>query len=190
MDKDSIYLEVAETISKLSKDKGTKVGAVIIASDGTPVSFGYNGTLRGADDNLIPLTRDKDTLELEITESGENGESVEHHKVKANKYSFTYHAEDNAIFYSGKQKLIGSTLYVTYIPCAECAKEIVRAKIARVVCPKTALASPNVGSKIGDDFDEVLAIFATGNVQLKVGDKEYKVKITKKESSEDESGII
>ena len=51
--KDAVYSSMAREISKLSKDENTKIGAVIVAKDGTPISWGYNGTVSGFDDSGI-----------------------------------------------------------------------------------------------------------------------------------------
>jgi len=43
------------------------------------------------------------------------------------------HAEDNALWYAGRDACVGATLYVSHFPCWRCAQLIARAKIARVV---------------------------------------------------------
>ena len=43
------------------------------------------------------------------------------------------HAEDNALWYAGREACNGATLYVSHFPCWRCAQVIVRAGIARVV---------------------------------------------------------
>ena len=52
--KDNIYLDVAKNIARQSRDENTQVGAVIVAKDGSPVSWGYNGTIPGFNDDEIP----------------------------------------------------------------------------------------------------------------------------------------
>lgn len=176
MSKDEIYLEMAQVVSKLSKDPNTKVGAIIVTEDGRPVSWGFNGFLAKVDEDLIPKTREESEVELELGMNYEGNHTSTKMKAMASKYDFEFHAESNAIHFAGKSHLVGSTLYVTFVPCAHCAKEIVRAKIKRVVCPENALAS-GIGSHIGQDFDQVLAILALGNVSIKIGQKEYFPKI-------------
>jgi len=46
------------------------------------------------------------------------------------------HAEDNALWYAGRDACEGATLYVSHFPCWRCALAIVRARIARVVYEK------------------------------------------------------
>jgi dCMP deaminase len=43
------------------------------------------------------------------------------------------HAEDNALWFAGEQACIGADLYVSHVPCYNCANLIVRARIARVI---------------------------------------------------------
>jgi dCMP deaminase len=43
------------------------------------------------------------------------------------------HAESNALWLAGREASRGSTLYVSHFPCYACAREIVRAGVARVV---------------------------------------------------------
>ena len=66
--KDDVYSNMAREISRLSKDKNTQLGAVIVANDGTPISWGYNGTVSGFDDLLVPHSREVKTLQYTITD--------------------------------------------------------------------------------------------------------------------------
>jgi dCMP deaminase len=53
------------------------------------------------------------------------------------KLSVTVHSEANAILNAAKNgtKVEGSTLYVTFPPCSQCAAAILQAGVAKVVCP-------------------------------------------------------
>jgi dCMP deaminase len=116
----------------MSRDNNTQVGALIVAADGTSISWGYNGTISGFNDVLIPHSRDTETLEYTVLD--EDILDVNICTFESNKYPFMAHAESNAIFYAnGNPKLNGSTLYVTGVPCEKCALEIARAGISRVV---------------------------------------------------------
>ena len=48
---DGRFVELASHIAKWSKDPSTKCGAVIVRSDKTIASVGYNGFPRGLDDS-------------------------------------------------------------------------------------------------------------------------------------------
>jgi dCMP deaminase len=112
MDKwDFRFMELAKNVSGWSKDKRTKVGAVIV-SGRNPISLGFNGFPVGCDDNI-----------------------EERHDPK-NKYFWTLHAESNALIQACKngQKTDGCDIYVNLFPCANCAGMIVNAGIKRVFC--------------------------------------------------------
>lgn len=115
-DKARKYLEVAHAVSKLSKDKSTKVGAVILGKGSLEIrALGYNGAPRGC-------SADEDSRS----------------DSRPEKYFWMEHAERNAIFNAARigTPLAGSTLLVTHPPCMDCARAIVQAGIKHVVWPK------------------------------------------------------
>lgn len=102
---DEYFIGFTKYAATRSKDPKTQVGAVIVDKDNRILSIGYNGMPRGIPDD-------------------------EAHWSK--KHLYVSHAEDNAISFC-KGDLEGSTLYVTFLPCNECAKRIIQNKIKRVV---------------------------------------------------------
>jgi len=109
---DSRFIDLADHVSKWSKDPSTQVGAVIVRQDKTVASIGFNGFPRGVDD-------------LE-----------ERYNDRATKYKFVCHAEANAIL-TAQESLHACTIYTTPIyPCNECAKMIIQSGITRVVTRK------------------------------------------------------
>ena len=109
---DRRFLRIAEEVRLWSKDPGTKVGCVLV-NDRRILSTGYNGfPALIADDLSRYINRDY-------------------------KLSVTVHAEKNAILNAAKNgtKVEGSTLYVTFPPCSQCAAAIIQAGVAQVVCP-------------------------------------------------------
>ena len=117
------FAELAEYVSSYSKDRNTKVGAVVTDSDKTELVTGYNGFPRGADD-------DKD----------------ERHE-RPLKYSWTEHAERNAIFKAARKgiALKGGAMYVTYFPCPDCSRGIIQAGITEIIAPKPDLTHERWG---------------------------------------------
>ncbi|MBC8339119.1 MAG: dCMP deaminase family protein [Rhodospirillales bacterium] len=112
MDKwDMRFLELAEHISRWSKDPSTQVGAVITHTRSKRVlSMGFNGFPAGVEDTEERLT-DRGT-----------------------KYEMVVHAEQNALMFAG-ERAEGATLYVHPLPpCARCAVLIIQSGIKRVVC--------------------------------------------------------
>lgn len=103
---DTYFLDIAEVVARRSHDAETQVGAVIVDENKRILATGYNGFPPGADDTCLPNKR-------------------------PDKYPFMVHAEINAIA-SSRQDLRGSTLYITYNPCRDCAKAIITAGIRSV----------------------------------------------------------
>jgi dCMP deaminase len=104
--KQQIFMNIAFEVSKLSRAKRLKVGAIII-KDNNILSFGYNGTPSGLDN----------TCEIGDCTKPE-----------------VLHAESNAILKCAKNgfSLNEATLYLTDSPCFDCAKLIIQAGIKTV----------------------------------------------------------
>jgi len=108
---DSFFTGMAEYTAMKSKDPSTKVGAVIVKNDAI-ISTGYNGFPRGVND------------------------SIEKRYDKEQKYTWTVHAEENAILNCVRNGISveGATIYTTPLPtCINCAKSIIASGIAEVV---------------------------------------------------------
>ncbi len=106
------FLELAALVASWSKDPSTKCGAVIVRSDRTIASVGFNGFPRGCDDSPALYAN------------------------RPLKYERVVHAELNAIL-SAHEPVKGYTIY-TWPPsgggaCARCAAHIIQAGIIRLV---------------------------------------------------------
>lgn len=107
---DARFIALAEHVAQWSKGPRTRVGAVVVRPDKSIASLGYNGAPRGFDDEAF----------LAMPRS-------EQHKV-------VLHAEANAVDQTcWAENLRGHTIYVTHMPCTDCADRIIEAGIARVV---------------------------------------------------------
>ena len=64
-------------------------------------------------------------------------DSLERYKNREFKIAAVVHAEANAIFNAAKNGATteGSTAYVTFPPCSQCAAGLIQAGVSRVVCP-------------------------------------------------------
>ena len=114
---DRRFLRIAEEVRLWSKDPGTKVGCVLV-NERRILSTGYNGFPQTISDDL------------------------DRYIDREYKLSVTVHAEANAILNAAKNgtKVQGSTLYVTFPPCSQCASAIIQAGVAQIVCPDPASA--------------------------------------------------
>ncbi len=105
------FMEVAALVSTWSKDPSTKTGAIVVGPDREIRATGYNGLVRGVDDNK-PERMERPT-----------------------KYDFFEHAERNAIYNAclTGTSLKGCVIYVTHPPCTDCARAIIQSGIKMVV---------------------------------------------------------
>ena len=113
------FMAVAQISSMRSKDPSTQVGAVIVDSDNRILSIGYNGLPNGCSDSEFPWNSEPEN-------------DSEEAKINVKNY-YVVHAELNAILNYKGESLKGTTLYVTLIPCYECAKAIIQSGIKKIV---------------------------------------------------------
>ena len=104
-------MDIATRWGQMSHARRKQVGCIIV-KDGRIISDGYNGTPHGFDNNCEVETRFGYETKPEVL-----------------------HAESNAItkLAKGTQSSIGSTVYVTLMPCFDCAKLMIQSGIKRVV---------------------------------------------------------
>jgi len=101
-DWDLFYMRIANLISQQSYAEDRKVGAIIVKDDNI-ISFSYNGTPRGT-----------------------NNDTQEHEVLHAEAQAIAKVSRSN-------QSTLGATLYSTLSPCIDCAKLIYAVGIHRVV---------------------------------------------------------
>ncbi len=118
---DDMYMEIAHSISKQSRARRVQVGALLVKDDNI-LSFGYNGTPSGFDNNC-----EEPGQGAPVGINGDFTDLVTRKEV--------LHAESNALMKIARstQSSDGSTLYLTLSPCFECAKLIVQSGVKRVV---------------------------------------------------------
>lgn len=138
------WMALSQLIATWSKDRGRKVGAVIVGPDNEIRSTGFNGIPRGVNDDL----------------------EDRHDAASGEKYLWVSHAERNAIYNAALLGVStkGCTLYVPWYPCIECAKAIVQSGIARLVCFEPDLTDRNWGR----DFEKSLVILREGGVETRL----------------------
>jgi dCMP deaminase len=148
-DWDTRFLDLAEHISKWSKDPSTKVGAVIVDSHRRIVSTGYNGFPVGVMDSYDRLT-DRDT-----------------------KYEMIIHAEANAILFA-HQRMNGMTLYTTpFQPCSRCASLIIQSGISRVISYEIDDSNDLFENRWTNSFKLAKELFDEAGVELLLLEKVY-----------------
>jgi dCMP deaminase len=119
-DWDTYFLGLARQAATRSNCVREKHGAVIVSKRRTR-STGYNGPPTGyghCDDGDCPLGRSGENLA-----DGDN----------RNQVCFGLHAAANAILYAAPDEREGATIYLTSIPCIECAKLIANSGLKEIV---------------------------------------------------------
>ena len=131
---DVIYMQIAYQISKLSYAERRKVGCIVV-KDEQIVSFGYNGTPHGfnnqCEETQIRDIDNADHKEILIEKGYECEDTCCSKQVTKQE---VLHAESNALMKISKSTLTskGSILYTTTSPCFECAKLIIQAGVEKV----------------------------------------------------------
>lgn len=107
----SKYMRIAETVSELSHDEETKVGAILVSNKtGNILMEGYNGFIRGANDAILPRTR-------------------------PDKYQYIVHAEENLLASCTRHRvsLENCTVFCTLSPCIKCCRLLWQTGVTNVI---------------------------------------------------------
>jgi len=150
---DQYFLTMAYLVAMRSKDESTHCGSVIVDDMNHIVSTGYNSFVRGINDN------------------------VPERQLRPEKYMWFEHGERNAIYsatFRGSSTR-GCKIYVTGLPCCDCARAIIQAGINEVVIQER--------KEFGGEWDEshkvTLQMFDEAGLKLKVIEDDIIRKICK-----------
>lgn len=128
------YLRRAEVVAESSPDADTKVGSILVSKKTLSViSEGYNGFIRGADDDKLPKTRPTKCS---------HGPS---------KYDYIVHAEENLICNAARNGVCMADAFVvqTISPCIRCARLLFQSGVETVYF-KGWYKGSNEIEKLGD----------------------------------------
>jgi dCMP deaminase len=141
----SFFMNVAEQTAKLSYAKRLQVGSVIV-KDKNIISFGYNGTPTGWDNNCENIEYMDETAGgwLSPEEICEMWPLIEDdidpdlgcaRRYRLKTKSEVLHAETNSILKLAKstESGDGATMFITHAPCLDCAKLIYQSGISSVL---------------------------------------------------------
>lgn len=108
--KDLYFMNLCFEVAKRSIDSSTKCGCVFVDAAGGILSTGYNGPVRNAIDENVPLDN-------------------------SDKYLFLEHSERNSIYNAARvgTPLNGSIVYVTGFPCIDCLRGIIQVGAVKIV---------------------------------------------------------
>ena len=119
---DEYFMGIADEVAKRSKDPSSQNGCVIVDARHRPVSFGYNGTIQGADESKLTLSE------------------------RPMKYYFAIHSEMNALLFA-ERDLTGCTIYNKMATCENCLKYCLQAGIRRFVYRELRVGSYRDGAE-------------------------------------------
>lgn len=129
------HMGFAQHAALKSKDPTTQVGAVAIGDAKQVVETGFNGLPRGVEDRPERMERPA-------------------------KYLWTSHAEENLVATAARARLAGTTVFVTHLCCNACARMMINAGVAKVVCGDGATHMPP------EQFDIAVEMFKEAGVTL------------------------
>lgn len=135
------FLDLAVSVASWSKDPNTQVGAVAVDQDNVVLGTGFNGLPRKVRD--LPERMERPA-----------------------KYLWTAHAEENLVAQAARPRLKGSTVYVTHLCCNACARMLINAGVAKVVCGDGKTSMPQ------EQFDIAVQMFKEAGVELVISGDE------------------
>lgn len=143
---DEKHLSLSREVASWSKDRSTKVGAVIVGPDNEIVSVGYNGFPRGVDDD------------------------IEERHQRPDKYKWTEHAERNAIYNFARRFLKGCKIFLPWVPCSDCARGIIQCGISEVVTDNI-----DIPDRWKEDFKISIKMLEEAGVGIRLVNSEKKL---------------
>lgn len=131
------FLPDAEAARGRSKDRSTKVGAVVLDDDFNLRISGYNGFPRGVNDD------------------------IDERHARPIKYDFSAHSEENCISQAARVgvSLKDCTILLTSLfPCTGCSRMIIQSGIKRVIAPVKKDAGNGADTRMDWSEKEKLAL--------------------------------
>ena len=149
MNWDTYFMSMAFLMAMKSKDEQTHNGTVIVGKGNEILSTGYNSFVRGAIDNLPER------------------------QERPEKYFHFEHSERNAIYNAARVgiKLEGARMYVTGVPCMDCARAIVQVGIEE--CITTKWHTERMQGRWNEHMDRTLQLFKEVGLHHRFYEGEY-----------------
>jgi dCMP deaminase len=144
------YCRRSYTVALDSPDEQTKVGAILINKEsGAVIASGYNGFIRGADDDNLPKTRPE-------------------------KYNYIVHAEQNLICNCARHGISthNCAIFVTLSPCQFCTRLLYQSGITTIYF-KDKYRDFDSQIKLGDILAKVTQVGKYTKIELSPN-KEFK----------------
>lgn len=135
-----------------SMDPSSQVGCVIVTPDHNPISFGYNGPVRG-------VSLSDPYVQEQLLKRPE-------------KYMWMEHGERNALYNALRrgQNVMGAVLYIVGLPCTDCCRGIIQSGISVVKILKETDDLWHVNPQWIDKQKPALDQFKMAGVKVEVVD--------------------
>jgi dCMP deaminase len=143
---DEFFFKQVRTYAEKSKDQSTQVGSIIVDEENGIRAGGYNGLPRGLNDDV-----------------------PERHE-RPEKYFWFEHAERDAIYNAARVgvPLKDCILYVSLMPCTDCARAIIQSGIKEVVTDGHAYAERVNDEKWAESFKRTKKMLAEAGIALRL----------------------
>lgn len=137
---DEEYLADCTEYASRSPDPSRKTGAIIVDAAGEVTARGRNHFPYGIACTEVRLERPA-------------------------KYKWIEHAERDAIYSAARRGVttVGSDMYLTWYPCADCARAIIQAGISHLICREPDWADP----RWSEDFAIVREMLAEAQIAVR-----------------------
>ena len=135
---DNTFFLEATLWSRRSHDTETQCGCVLVKNN-VNISSGYNGFIRGVDDQALPNTRPA-------------------------KYPFMIHAEANAVYNAARNghSTFGTAAYITAMPCLQCLQTLHQCGVSEVYF--SDISSPKI--EANGEYSKILELLK-GDIKFK-----------------------
>ncbi len=141
---DMRFMRLTDELASWSREKGKRVGAVIIDNENIICSTGFNGFPRGIDDS----------------------KDERHDRDSGAKHLWSTHAERNAIYNAARVgiPINGCRIYSSTFPCIECTKAIIQSGIKELITRNPNFNDP----RWGEEFRFAQSMLAESNVEITI----------------------
>lgn len=142
---DKKFIELSKHLSSWSKDKSTKVAAIIVDKHNRIVSNGYNGFPQGINDN------------------------IDERHIRPQKYLWTEHAERNAIYNAARVGVstMNCKIYIQLFPCVDCSRAIIQSGIDTIYTYEPDFSH----HKYGEEWKVSLEMLKEANIKINLIEK-------------------
>lgn len=142
---DEYFMKMLPLIASKSKDANTHCASIIVGEDNEIRSTGYNSFPRGLRDDLPER------------------------QERPEKYFWIEHGERNAIYNAARcgTALKGCKIYVTGIPCMDCARAIIQSGIVEVIVDNSAENPFNKNGRWTEQMKKTLQMFEECGVKYR-----------------------